>query len=383
MNTVTPYNGYFDNAATSHPKPIEVTTAIANYLAHGGTYGRAAYPRVVENTRMVERCRTLLARQIECSNADHIAFTTNATGGANALLQRLPLANSVVYHSPLEHNATMRPLHYLAQTQGVELRTLPANKQGRIEVSQLEALDWQGVKLVVVNHASNVNAVVQPIQAIKAALPLHVQLLVDGAQSVGYVPIEVETWGVDYLLITGHKGLRAPTGIGAIYTSHPVAPFIYGGTGSRSHSYEMPPDAPDRYEAGTPNLVGIAGLGAALEATITPLHSKEEYNKLLADVASIAGVTLYSGDVEQHSHHEVELFSFTHRSYTPSQIADTLATEYNIEVRQGLHCAPLAHTTLGTFPDGTVRVSCSPYHTVADFDYLVASLRELLKFPNE
>lgn len=369
------YNGYFDNAATSHPKPAEVTTAIANYLAHGGTYGRAAYPRVVENTRMVERCRTRLAQRIGCSDADCIAFTTNATGAANALLQRLPLADSIIYHSPLEHNATMRPLHYLTQTQGVELCTLPADKQGIIIVSELASLDWQGVKLVVVNHASNVNGAVQPIREIKATLPSHVQLLVDGAQSVGYLPIEVEAWGIDYLLITGHKGLRAPSGIGAFYTKHSVAPFIYGGTGSRSHSYEMPSDAPDKYEAGTPNLVGIAGLGAALEATIAPQHTREDYLKLLCKIADIEGITLYHGDLNQQV---VELFSFTHPRYTPSEIADTLATHYHIEVRQGLHCAPLAHTTLGTFPDGTVRISCSPYHTADDFNHLANALTELL-----
>ncbi len=370
-------NTYFDNAATSHPKPQEVIAAITNYLEHGGTYGRAAYTRIVENTRMVELCRQQLAKLVGCRNADQIAFTPNATHAANAVLQRLPLEGSTIYHSPLEHNATMRPLYYLSQHFGVELKTLPANERGVIAADELPKMEWQGVSAIVINHASNVNGVVQPLQEIAKQIPSNITLIVDASQSLGSVPIDVEAMRIDYLLFTGHKGLLGPTGIGGFFARKPLSPLIYGGTGSRSHSYEMPTEEPDRYEAGTPNIVGIAGLYAALQHRPTPQHTKAEYLAFIEQVGALEEITLFCSQRPE----EVELCSFIHNRLTPSHLADLLSSRYSIEVRQGLHCAPLAHNTIGSFPDGTVRISTSPYHTVADFDYFVSSLKEIITNP--
>ncbi len=369
-------NRYFDNGATSFPKSEAVIQAVEEALRHGGSYGRSAYRRVVENTRMVERTRRLFSSLIGSRDSGLVAFGTNATWGANSILQRLDFCKGdIVYHSAMEHNSVMRPLSYISKTKGVELRVLPSMSDGRVDLEAIESLDFSDVRLVVVNHASNVNGVVQPLREISQRLPQGVEFMVDGAQSLGVVEVDVESMGIDYLVFTGHKSLGGITGSGGFYSRYALLPFTFGGTGSRSESYEMPDDEPDRYEAGTPNVVGILALGAALRNRIEREHTKEDFREFVSKIAGLQGVRLYyseSGD-------GVELFSFTHSEFTPSEIADRLSQRFDIEVRPGLHCAPLAHRTLGTMPQGTVRVSLSPYHTPRDLEFFYTSLVEVLK----
>lgn len=368
-------NYYFDNAATSYPKP----TSVAEYMSHhltliGGTYGRGAYKRVFIASQEVETTRELLATTLGVSQTEQVLFSTHATSGLNTILFGLALTGAHVLISPLEHNAVMRPLRELCRRAGVTYDILPHAPDGTITVKAIAACLRSNTKLVIVNHQSNVNGVIQPIAAIKEAIN-STPLLVDLAQSLGHTPIKLEEWNVDFAAFTGHKGLLGPTGIGGFYLKWPerVRPLLFGGTGSNSESFDAPNHLPDRFEAGTPNVTGIYGLSGALQNQPEPRHRADDLHNLITAAARLPDITVYcSADAATQG----PLFSITHTATDCATLAHKLYTEYNIETRAGLHCAPLAHKTLGTLPGGTVRVSVSPYHTPEDFDYLLCSLQK-------
>lgn len=370
-------NLYFDNASTSFPKPPQVALAMAHFLTDiGGTYGRAAYSRVVVATRIVEACRDAVARVMGVGDASTIAFTAGATMAVNTILRGLPdIKGGRVLVSPLEHNAVMRPLTAL----GVAIDTLPALSDGSIDTERLRDFDTTGVALVVVNHQSNVNGVVQPLEDIcRWAHEQNLKVMADCSQSLPSAVVEADEWGLDFAVLTGHKGLLGPSGVGGFYARNPgsIKPLVYGGTGSNSDSFEMPEQWPDRFEAGTPNLVGIAGLGAALENRPRPLHTRQDFLDTAAGITALPGFRVYKAlDVQAQG----ELFSLTHERLSPSRLAALLWETYGIETRAGLHCAPIAHRTIGTFPHGTVRIASSPYHAPQDFETLLAALSEISK----
>lgn len=369
-------NHYFDNAATSFPKPTEVTTAITGYLnTLGGTYGRAAYPRAFESTRLVEACRDELANLFGTRAAGNISFCSNATMAINTILKGFSFQKKKVLVSPLEHNAVMRPLTALQQKQQIAIETLPAHPDGSIDLEQLPAVDLSEVELIIVNHQSNVSGVIQPIGEI-AAWTKGVPVMVDGSQSAGHIPIAIDQWGIDYFVFTGHKGLLGPTGTGGFFARNPenLETLIEGGTGSASDSYEMPSVLPDRFQAGTPNMVGIIGLLAALQNCPEPSTNQQAVNDLINEVKNFGeyNVLCANNPAQQGS-----VFSITHPTWKPFQMARELYEKYNIEVRSGLHCAPAAHRFYGTFPEGSLRFSFSPYHTQADLEYLLKALKKI------
>lgn len=370
-------NLYFDNASTSFPKPPEVAGEIVQYLNDiGGTYGRAAYPRIVAATGMAERCRDAVAALIGVGDAAKIAFTSGATAGLNTVLRGIGLGRGArVLVSPLEHNAVMRPLAAL----GTEAVTLPAFEDGWIDTQRLGEVETEGAALVVINHQSNVNGVIQPLAEICAwAQGRGLKVLADCAQSLPYSTLAADAWGLDYAVFTGHKGLLGPTGTGGFYAREPlsVEPLVYGGTGSRSESFEMPEAWPDRFEAGTPNLTGIAGLLGALENRPAPKHSRGDFMDLLRAVRELPEFRVYGALATDY---QGELFSVAHERLGAAQLADVLWSSYGIEVRAGLHCAPAAHRFLGSFPQGTVRFAAGPYHTPQDFETLLRALTEISK----
>lgn len=376
-------NLYFDNASTSFPKPQAVVDAITHFMTYvGGTYGRGAYARVVESTTIAEQCRDLLAQRLGSNNSSvNIFFTHNATAASNTLLKGMGLKNCKILVSPMEHNAVMRPLQHLVQNYGITVETLPHDKFGRVDCYQLTHMNLSDVALIVVNHQSNVSGVIQPLGEIKVAAP-HTPVMVDLSQSLGAVPCHVDTWGVDYAIFTGHKSLFGPTGIGGFYARRPdtIATAMHGGTGSRSDTFLMPESYPDRFEAGTPNMVGIAGLCTALENVPASQHTFEDFRTLMEQTQQIDGITLHAAvedTREATTSVQGELFSFTHSSIPPSVICQRLFERHGIETRQGLHCAPLAHRTLGTFPNGTLRIAPSPYHTSEDFALLVGAIKDV------
>lgn len=371
-------NTYFDNAATTWPKPPQVVDYMNRYLTEiGGTYGRSAYMRVVEASRGVEAARDLLAQKFGTSFSDHIFFTNNATHGINIILQGLSIDSGTVLVSPLEHNATMRPLHFLAKKGAITIRTLPHFPDGSIDPDRIHGSLPSDTKLVILNHQSNINGVIQPVKQIKECIG-EIPLLLDTAQSLGYVLCHIDQWKIDIAVCTGHKGLFGPTGTGAVFIRNPerVAPFMYGGTGSNSESLEMPEFVPDRFEAGTPNVCGIFGLLGALEHPPLPSHTRSDVLSLIDSIKIISGIRVFCAEQEPL---QGELFSISHTTIACSELSSLLYQKHRIETRSGLHCAPFAHQHLGTFPQGTTRIAPSPFHTTADFEYLIESIQDVVK----
>ncbi|MFO8002327.1 MAG: aminotransferase class V-fold PLP-dependent enzyme [Marinilabilia sp.] len=368
---------YFDNASTSWPKPTEVSEAMTRFLQEaGGTYGRAAYKRVYETSMMVETCRNELASLMGISDAGNIAFTANATQGLNTILFGLSLHDCEVLVSPLEHNAVMRPLEQLRTSRNVRWKVLPAMPDGKIRPEKIRGLINEKTALVLINHQSNVNGVIQPIEKIRqhiGSLPL----VMDVSQSLGNIPVTPEEWGADFVAFTGHKGLLGPTGTGGFFARQTglLAPLWVGGTGSRSESLEMPLFSPDKFEAGTHNTVGLSGLLAALQHRPRQLWEGQHLNGLIERLQNISGLSVLTADQPCD---RGGLFSLVHQTLKPSDMAQRLYHQYKIEVRSGLHCAPLAHKFFETFPTGTVRFSLSPFHTGEDLEKLGDIIEEIL-----
>ncbi len=368
-------NLYFDNAATSFPKPPEVARAVAHYIdAVGGTYGRGFYPRVRQATAAVEECRDALAAALG-AEAGNVFFSSGATESANLILKGLPLDGRTVLVSGMEHNAVMRPLEYLAATKGVKIKVLPCLADGTVDPVALERENIREAALVVVNHQGNVNGATQSAGLIME-LATGVPVMLDATQTVSAAGIPGLARLPEYIIFTGHKGLYGPVGTGGAYIADPslVAPLMHGGTGSNSDSYKMPDIYPDRLEAGTPNIAGICGLGAALHNPPAALHSRGDLKALMERIAAADGITVYgASDFSRQG----ETFSVTHNRLSPSVLAQRLMEEHGCQTRAGLHCAPLAHRTLGTFPHGTVRISLSAFHTPADMDHLAFAVETI------
>lgn len=368
-------NSYFDNAATSFPKPPGVAREMGSYLEHGGTYGRSAYARVFEVSKRVEETRNLLARKIGTSLVANVLFTHNSTHALNLFLKGFSYSSGNVLISPLEHNAVCRPLAYLAKTRGVNFEVMPHFSDGIVDVEALSRMATDRFDLAVVNHVSNVNGAVQPVAEIKQALG-GIPMLLDASQSAGKVPVYLDSWNIDAAVCTGHKGLLGPTGIGALFVrdQSAIQPFIHGGTGSNSASFDLPEFLPDRFEAGTPNIVGIYGLYGALSEPMPNCYTPEAFSDLLRSVSELRNISLYAASDWKN---QSDLFSVTHRKLAVSKFAAILYQNWGIETRSGLHCSPLAHKTLNTIPEGTVRISLSPFHSNADLEHLLNALRAL------
>ena len=374
---------YFDNAATSWPKPEIVRAAMRDvYGEAGGNPGRSGHRMSVAAARLVENAREAVAGLLHASDPSRIVFTHNATHALNlALLGHLHPGDHVVT-SGVEHNSVMRPLRYL-QTLGVEVAVVPCTTAGILDPDDVRQAIRPSTRLLVTTHASNVSGTLMPIGALTAVAHEHgIPYLVDASQTVGAVPIDVEEFGLDLLAFTGHKGLLGPTGTGGLYIREGVVltPLIRGGTGSES-AYEIQPEfLPDAYESGTMNVAGIAGLGAAagflseLGIDAVRLHERKLVEQFLAGASAISGVTVYG---PKDAALQCGLVSFNVTGAACSEIGLILDDSFDIMVRTGLHCAPSAHRTFGTFPTGTVRVSFGWFNTSAEVDSALHALRKI------
>jgi cysteine desulfurase / selenocysteine lyase len=352
---------YLDHAATSWPKPAEVGQAIMQSLdALTANAGRSGHLASLDSARRVFQVRSRLAALFGIPNSENLLFVRGCTEGLNLVLKGHLRPGDRVVISPFEHNAVMRPLMRLVRELPLTLDTLPADPLGRIDWDAARAAASQQTKppaLVIVQHASNVNGVVQDIGQAKATFP-DSPLLVDAAQTAGVLPIDIAAQQIDFLSASVHKGLLGPTGVGVVYLSpdYEIRPLVEGGTGSRSESLEQPDFRPDRYEAGTLNLHGIAGTWGALQSQsqrgLLGEHKQRLSQQLLDGLAAIESV-------ERHSPTDGTALcvSFRIAGLTPERVAQRLEREFGILGRPGLHCAPAAHQHLGTFPSGTMRLS--------------------------
>ncbi len=392
---------YFDNAATSFPKPPSVATAMYRFMTENGAPGRGTYSSARDAGRLIVQCRERINRLINGAEPNNVIFTHNTTDALNlaikGVMEAARLASRTrklhIVSTSMEHNSVLRPVNALIQrVGGVEWTKVDVNPStGLVDPSDVRRAIRPGeTALVAVNHASNVTGTIQPVGEVgRFCRELDVLYLVDGAQSLGHTLVDVATMNIDLLAFPGHKGLLGPTGTGGLYLrpgiERRVATVREGGTGSVSEQEVHPTAMPDRYEAGSHNTVGIAGLseGVAwlLERGVERVraHEIELMRPLLEaiDRDELGGFVLLGS---RHAADRVGVFSFTHESIEPQEAAVLLENGFGILSRAGLHCAPLAHRAFGTAPPlgkGAVRLSFGPFTTLEDVRCAVAALAEI------
>jgi cysteine desulfurase family protein len=381
---------YLDNAATSFPKPESVYRAADHALRNlGGSPGRGSHRMALDAGRQLLDTRESVAEVFGIRNSARVVFTANATEAINLALFGLLNPGDRVVTSTMEHNAVVRPLHAL-QARGVQVVKVPPGPDGRLHPANVrEAVmdDLQATRMVVLTHASNVSGSIQPVEDLGPwCRNQGVLLLVDAAQTAGYLPIDVESMGIDLLAAPGHKHLMGPPGCGLLYVREGLqpAPLIYGGSGADSSSPLAPEHLPERLESGTANLPALAGLHAGITfLRETGLHNVRRHKTellahLLDGLRSLPGIRLYGPSDPAML---AGVLSFNLAGRDPAEIAYWLDTEHAICVRAGLHCAPDAHRSLGTFPRGTLRVSPGYFSRHEDLQVLLHTLSALTKSP--
>ena len=362
---------YFDNAATSFPKPEEVTRAMGHFLKEiGASPGRSGHRLSIEAGRIVFEAREKISQLFGAKDSSRVVFGMNATEGINQGLKGLLRSGDHVITSSIEHNSVMRPLRAMME-EGLEVSIVPCSKEGFLDPQGVRKALRKKTKMVVLNHASNVVGALQPLEEIGDVCRREgVLFLVDAAQSAGAVPIDMEREKIDLLAFTGHKALFGPQGTGGLVLGERVdekelVPMKRGGTGSRSEQEEQPDFLPDLCESGTPNGVGIAGLLAGLDFVLREGVDKIRVNemrlteKLLQGLLAIQGVVLYG---PRDARRQLGTVSFNIQGIAPSEVGLRLDEEFGILCRVGLHCSPASHRTIGTFPHGTVRFSLSYFN---------------------
>lgn len=378
---------YLDNAATSWPKPPEVVQAMADFLERaGGNPGRSGHRLSIEAGRIVYATREAVAALFHARDPLRIVFTLNATQAINTALRGLLRPGELAVTTGMEHNALMRPLRAL-EREGVRVRVIPCGRDGSLDLGEAARLIEPGTRLVAATHASNVTGGLLPVAELaEAARRAGALFLLDAAQTAGLVPIDLPALGVDLLAFTGHKGLQGPPGTGGLILGERVdpaglPPLLRGGTGSHSEFEEQPAELPDRYESGTPNGPGLAGLGAGVRFVLRRgleairAHERLVAERLTAGLSAIAGVSV-QGPADPAR--RTGVVSFTVAGRRVSEIGLRLDEECGILCRVGLHCAPAAHRSLGTFPEGTVRLSPGLFTGLEDVPAVVEGVRRVV-----
>ncbi|MFE4712401.1 aminotransferase class V-fold PLP-dependent enzyme [Paenibacillus sp. NPDC056722] len=375
---------YLDHAATSWPKPPEVASAMMDALQHSGANaGRGNHSLAMGAGRVLIRARSLLADLFAVSNAQDIAFTHNTTMGLNMAIRGALRAGDHVIATMTEHNSVRRPLEYLRRTQGLEVDYIRVNEEGQLNLQELQTAFKHNTKMVICNHSSNLLGSILPIGDIGDLAKSHGAIfLVDGAQSAGVLDINVAAMNIDLLAFPGHKGLLGPQGTGGLYIAPhlDLEPLMLGGTGSQSENIEQPLVRPDRYEAGTQNAVGIAGLMAGVKKVrsigVDVIREREWSlaQTMMEGLTVIPGIRLLG---PAFGAPRTGIVSFVIEGQDSAGIAHQLDREYNIAVRAGMHCTPLAHTAVNTLASGAVRASVGVDSTEQDISRMLAAMKEL------
>jgi cysteine desulfurase family protein len=377
---------YLDNAATSFPKPKQVIDAVAHYFNEiGGNPGRAAHAPAREASRIIAHTRSSLATLLGNVEPSRILCTPSTTVALNLAFKGLLQAGDHVVTSSMEHNSVMRPLHGL-QKLGISHSQIPCSPSGELDPADIPPLIRPQTRLIAMIHASNVTGSLMPVSEVGRMAREHgILLLVDAAQTMGRIPIDPQQSNIDLLAGPGHKGLLGPMGTGFLYVRPglELETLWEGGTGTYSESMEQPETWPERFESGTLNAPGLAGLAAGiaevqnlgLEAIAA--HEQSLIDSLAAGLNQLPGIILY-GPSDKSSCPGT--LSFNVQELDCSEVAHILDTAYSIAVRSGLHCAPAAHRTICTFPHGTVRVSVGPYNSQEDIETLIHAVSEIVGF---
>ena len=378
---------YLDNASTTFPKAPTVATAMSDYITNRGiNINRGSYALAYDVEDIIYTTRQRLHPLFNGHDPAHVIFTQNVTMSLNMVIKGLLKAGDHVLVSSMEHNAVMRPLTQLLD-KGITFDTIPCDSTGSIQMDSIEPLIRPNTVALIINHASNVCGTIQPLESIGPICKAHnLQFIVDAAQTAGVIPIDVKACHIDALCFTGHKGLLGPQGIGGIILTKEMAqtltPLIAGGTGSFSHLETMPTHMPDAFESGTLNLPGIIGLNEGL-AYIESQGMENIHNHELAltqafleGLQSIDGINIVG---KQNIQDRTAVVSITIDGMDPASIAYELESNYHIMTRVGLHCAPRAHQTLETYPEGTVRFSFGYANTHKDVETALSALHRIVK----
>ena len=373
---------YFDNAATSFPKPPMVARAMSGTLLKlGGNPGRAGHRLSLCGGRVIERCRELLAGQLGAPSAESVIFTSGCTEALNLAIRGSLYQGDEVLCSHAEHNAVMRVLTELESQGAIRVKTLVPDSRGVLSADTVAQAVTSKTALCIVNHASNVTGVVQPVAAIARALkPFGVPLLADAAQTAGVLDTSFAALGADMIAMPGHKGLLGPHGTGVLALGRGMLPrpLVLGGTGSLSESMLQPKQLPDRYESGTPNLPGIAGLMVGARFAFAHRQEIEEYEAALGArmrrrLRAVRGLRVLGAEGVQ----TVGVVSFVPARMDAGELCDRL-NDAGFALRAGLHCAPSVHQWLGTLATGACRASVGIYNTADEVDALGDAVERII-----
>lgn len=370
---------YLDNASTSHPKPAVVVEAMGRYLTEiGASPSRGSHALARAASAEVKRATGVITDAFGIKHAEQLAFTSNATHALNLILKGALRKGDHVVATVLEHNAVLRPLEHLKRDGVIDYDVVGCDAEGNVSVDALAALLRPTTRMVAVNHGSNVLGTITPLDAIsQLCADRGIHLLVDVAQTAGFSKIDADAMGASFLAFTGHKKLLGPSGIGGAFVRDPsgVRGLMQGGTGGNSNSLIHPEN--QKFEVGTSNYLGIVGLAASIEHVMSRglADIRSEELELTLDCAHrlsrIPGVTVYGG---MDPSRKLPIVSFNVHGMLPGDVGYVLDEEFGVMVRTGVHCAPLIHRAMGTFPHGSLRISLGFTTTQDDIDRAVAAV---------
>lgn len=391
---------YLDNAATTLKKPEQVIDAVVNAMRTQGNASRGVHGATLSASRVVYDARVKIAKFFNFDKASNVIFTCNSTEALNIAINGTIKEGDKVVSTDTEHNSVLRPLYHLKKTKNVDLQFIPADVNGVLSIDDAKKIIDDKTKVVVINHISNLTGNVNDIKAIsKITHDAKAILIVDGSQSAGTMPVDVNDLGIDIYCFTGHKGLFGPQGTGGLLVKEgiEVSAFKRGGSGVKTYEEEQPSDYPTRLEAGTLNSHGIAGLSAAIdflnEVGVENIQKKEKelteyfYN----EVIKIDGIKVYGNfnsmgscnlPVQCRGEHcepveHAAIVSLNVKDYDSGEVSDALSNDYGIATRPGAHCAPRLHIALGTKQQGAVRFSFSYFTTKEELDAAINALKEI------
>ena len=379
---------YLDNSATSYPKPEDVYYSVFNYMKNiGANPGRGGYTNALEGDRIIFSCREALMELFNFDKLENVIFTSNITQSLNMILKSIIKDEWHIITSSIEHNSVMRPLFSIKEKKNIEIDIIKCSKDGILNIEDFKKAIKPNTKLAVFTHASNVVGSIQPLEVIgKICKENNIYFVIDSAQSAGALPIDFYKLNCNALAFTGHKSLLGPQGIGGFlideYLNNEASAFIEGGTGSLSESIIQPNFLPDKFESGTLNAPGIAGLLSGvkyiLEEGVESIQDQERElcQHFINGLLNINSIKLYG---PKEAFLRTPTISINSDKINNAELGFILDREFGIMARTGLHCSPSAHETIGTFPQGTLRFSLGPFNDRKDIDYTLYALNSILK----